>query len=69
MLPAPWKDVASIASHTDPSAISESPSMTHTFASMPSIRIASAIPRPTASPWPSEPDATSTQGRSGRGTG
>ncbi len=58
-----------MASHTEPSADSESPSSTHTLAGMPSILIASAIPSPIGSPWPSEPVATSTHGMSGSGTG
>ena len=66
---APWNDTASIASHTDPSATSESPSSTHTRPSVPSRRIASAMPSPTARPWPSEPVATSIHGISGIGAG
>ena len=66
---APWNAVASIASHTDPSAISESPNSTHTRAAMSSIRIASAIPSPAASPCPREPVATSTHGNPSTGAG
>jgi hypothetical protein len=68
-LSAPWYDAFSIASQTDPSAISESPSSTHARAGFRSRRIASAIPSPIGSPWPSDPVATSMCGMSGRGTG
>ena len=66
---APWNAIASIASQTEPSAISESPSSTQTRASLPSSRIDTAIPSPIASPWPRDPVATSTQGNSGIGAG
>ena len=67
--PTSWNAAVSAASHTEPSADSESPSSTHTRPPVPSSRIASAIPSPTASPWPSEPVATSTHGSSGIGAG
>ena len=67
--PTPWKEVLSIASQMEPSAISESPTSTQTRPGEPSIRIASAMPSPIASPCPREPVAASTQGSSGTGAG
>ncbi len=57
----------STASQIDPSAISESPQRTQTREGIFSSRAASATPTPIGRPWPSEPVATSTQGRSGVG--
>ena len=68
-LPAPWNQAFAMASHTDPSAASESPIRTHTRAGLSSIFIASAMPRPMGRPWPSDPVATSIHGISGNGTG
>ncbi len=68
-LSAPWYEAFSIASHTEPSATSESPIRHQTRAGIASIFIASAIPSANGSPWPSEPVATSIHGISGSGTG
>ena len=51
-----------IASHTEPSAISPSPSSTYTRSPPPPWLIASAIPMAAASPWPNDPVATRTPG-------
>ena len=58
-----------MASQTEPSAISESPINTHVRPGRPSSLMDSDMPRPTASPWPSEPLATSIQGSSATGAG
>ena len=55
------------ASHTDPSMLSPSPISTYVRWSEPVRRASSAIPRPAASPCPSDPVATSTNGRRGVG--
>ena len=64
-----WNEAVSMASQIDPSAISESPSITQTCPGEPSSRNAYAIPTPIGSPWPSDPVATSTHGSSGTGAG
>src|SRR6266542_1656583 len=58
-----------MVSHTDPSITSESPIRTQVRPGSPSSRMARAIPRPTGSPCPSDPVATSTHGISGTGAG
>ena len=66
-----WNDAVSMASQTDPSAISESPTITQTCPGEPSSRIENAIPTPIGRPCPSDPVAT-TSGHAvafGRGTG
>ena len=68
-LSAPWCEAFSIASHTEPSATSESPIRHQTRAGIASIFIASAIPSAIGSPWPSDPVATSIHGISGSGAG
>ena len=68
-LRAPWNDAFAMASHTDPSTISESPIRTHTRPGRSSRRMAKAIPRPIGNPCPRDPVATSTQGISGTGAG
>ncbi len=65
----PWNDAFSMASHTDPSATSESPIRTQTRPPVSSRRMASAIPSPTGRPCPSEPVATSIHGMPLPGTG
>ena len=64
-----WNEAFAIASQMEPSTISESPISTHTLPGRVSMRIASAIPRPTGSPCPRDPVATSTHGISGTGAG
>ncbi len=68
-LRAPWNDAFSMASHTDPSATSESPISTQTRPGRSSSPIASAMPSPIGRPCPSDPVATSTHGISGTGAG
>ncbi len=67
--PSWWNDAVSMASQTDPSAISESPTITQTCPGEPSSRKENAIPTPIGSPCPSDPVATSTHGSSGTGAG
>src|SRR5262249_662458 len=55
------------ASQTEPSEHSPSPSKQKTRASIPSSRLATAIPFAAASPWPSDPVATLTHGLLGVG--
>ena len=61
-------DACSKASHIEPSAISLSPQRAQTrYGSRSSFFPASATPTAIGRPWPSEPVATSTQGRIGVG--
>ena len=67
-LSRPWKPACSKASHIEPSAISESPHRHQTRYGSRSRRLpAIATPTLIGSPWPSEPVATSTHGRTGVG--
>ena len=67
-LSRPWKAACSNASQMLPSAISESPHSTQTRYGSRSRRLAaSATPTAMGRPWPSDPVATSTHGRTGVG--
>ncbi len=66
--PSPSWPPRSKASHTEPSAVSLSPSSVHTWYGAFSTRCpAHATPTAIGKPWPSEPVATSTHGRIGVG--
>ena len=65
--PRPYFDAMAAASHTEPSALSASPSNTYVRRWLPSSRASSVNPMAAGSPWPSEPVATSTKGKCGVG--